>query len=246
MSLNAIGKILVYLRCGYRYDEAVFLANLRAALPKEVYADESRRHEIEQDIASLLLDYKRNPYNKFDSKEHRIADYFSDHGLDASRLIRLYHPSKIETYPDAQPKANGILQLGSPRTATIRNPMAMRALFRLRNLINTLLREGRIDRDTKIRIEFARGLNDANRRKAIEQYQREREVENRKYAEEIHSRRNRPRDKTLGRRSAEIPAVGRTAARLSLYRAANPHFGLRRVGSGFRHRAHAPAGSRRR
>ena len=107
--------------------------------------------------------------------------------MDASRLIRLYHPSKIETYPDAQPKANGILQLGSPRTATIRNPMAMRALFRLRNLINTLLREGRIDRDTKIRIEFARGLNDANRRKAIEQYQREREVENRKYAEEIHS-----------------------------------------------------------
>ena len=67
LSLNAIGKILVYLRCGYRYDEAVFLANLRAALPKEVYADESRRHEIEQDIASLLLDYKRNPYNKFDS-----------------------------------------------------------------------------------------------------------------------------------------------------------------------------------
>ena len=35
LSLNAIGKILVYLRCGYRYDEAVFLANLRAALPKD-------------------------------------------------------------------------------------------------------------------------------------------------------------------------------------------------------------------
>ena len=185
LSLNAINKILVYLRRGYRYDEAVFLANLRAALPKEVYANENRRHEIEQDIASLLLDYKRNPYDKFDSKERRIADYFSDCGVDISRLDRLYHPSKIETYPDAKPDANGILQLGSPRTSAIRNPMAMRALFRLRDLINTLLREGRIDRDTKIRIEFARGLNDANRRKAIEQYQREREAENRKYAEEI-------------------------------------------------------------
>ncbi len=185
LSLNAIRKILVYLRCGYRYDEAVFLANLQAALPKEVYADEERRHEIERDIASLLLDYKRNPYDKFDSKERRIADYFSDHGLDTSRLDRLYHPSKIETYPDAVPDAKGILQLGSPRTPAIRNPMAMRALFRLRNLINTLLREGRIDRDTKIRIEFACRLNDANRRKAIEQYQREREAENRKYAEEI-------------------------------------------------------------
>ena len=185
LSLNALNKILPYLRCGYRYDEAVFLANLQAALPKEVYADEARRHGIERDIASLLLDYKRNTYDKFDSKERRIADYFSDHGLDTSRLERLYHPSKIETYPDAVPDAKGILQLGSPRTPAIRNPMAMRALFRLRNLINTLLREGRIDRDTKIRIEFARRLNDANRRKAIEQYQREREAENRKYAEEI-------------------------------------------------------------
>lgn len=186
LSLNAINKILVYLRCGYRYDEAVFLANLRAALPEEVYADETRRREIERDIASLLLDYKRNPYDKFDSKERRIADYFSDSGLDSSRLDRLYHPSKIETYPDAKPNAEGVMQLGSPRTSAIRNPMAMRALFRLRDLVNTLLREGRIDRDTKIRIEFARGLNDANRRKAIEQYQRERETENRKYAEEIH------------------------------------------------------------
>lgn len=185
LSLNALNKILPYLRSGYRYDEAVFLANLQAALPKEVYADETRRREIERDIASLLLGYKRNPYDKFDSKERRIADYFSDHGLDMSRLDRLYHPSKIETYPDAKPNAEGILQLGSPRTSAIRNPMAMRALFRLRDLINILLREEKIDRDTKIRIEFARGLNDANRRKAIEQYQREREAENRKYAEEI-------------------------------------------------------------
>ena len=185
LSLNAINKILPYLRCGYRYDEAVFLANLQAALPKEIYADETRRRAIERDIASLLLDYKRNPYDKFDSKERRIADYFSDHGLDMSRLDRLYHPSKTETYPDAKPNAEGILQLGSPRTSAIRNPMAMRALFRLRDLINTLLREEKIDRDTKIRIEFARGLNDANRREAIEQYQREREKENQEYAEMI-------------------------------------------------------------
>lgn len=187
LSLNAINKILPYLRSGYRYDEAVFLANLRAALPKEVYADEERRHGIEQEIASLLLDYKRNPYDKFDSKERRIADYFSNHGIDTSHLNRLYHPSMIETYRDATPDDDGVLQLGSPRTSAVRNPMAMRALFRLRALVNTLLRERKIGRDTKIRIEFARGLNDANRRKAIEQYQREREAENRKYADEIRA-----------------------------------------------------------
>lgn len=123
--------------------------------------------------------------NKYDTKERRITDYFSDQGLDTSRIDRLYHPSMIDTYRRVMPDAEGCMQLGSPRTSSIRNPMAMRSLFRLRALINRLLRDGKIDRDTKINIEFARGLNDANRRKAIEQYQREREVENRRYADEI-------------------------------------------------------------
>ena len=187
LSLNAINKILPYLRLGYRYDEAVFLANLKAVLPKEAYDNEERRHEIEHDIAELLLGYKRDLDDKYDSKEHRIANYFSDHGLDLSRFDRLYHPSMIETYRKAQPDAAGLLQLGSPRTPAVRNPMAMRALFRLRALVNRLLRDGKIDRNTKLRIEFARELNNANLRKAIEQYQREREAENRKFAEEIRS-----------------------------------------------------------
>ena len=55
LSLNAIRKVLVYLRCGYRYDEAVFLANLRAAVPKEVYADEERRHAIAEESPRCCL-----------------------------------------------------------------------------------------------------------------------------------------------------------------------------------------------
>lgn len=185
LSLNAIDKMLPYLRAGYRYDEAVFVANLKAVVPSAIYTDEEHRRKIEEDIAQLLLDYKRNPYDKYDSKERRISDYFADNGIDASRLHRLYHPSMIETYRTATPDADGIMQLGSPRTASVRNPMAMRALFRLRILLNKLLRDGKIDRETKINIEFSRGLNDANKRKAIEQYQREREAEHRKFADEI-------------------------------------------------------------
>ena len=108
-------------------------------------------------------------------KEERIRDYLRLYwGVEEERLDRLYHPSMIEAYPQAKPDANGILRLGSPRTAAVRNPMAMRALFRLRALINELLREGKIDRGTRINIEFSRKLNDANMRKAIERYQRER------------------------------------------------------------------------
>lgn len=238
LSLNAINKILPYLRLGYRYDEAVFLANLKAVLPKEAYDNEERRHEIEHDIAELLLGYKRDPYDKYDSKEHRIANYFSDHGFDLSRFDRLYHPSMIETYRKAQPDAAGLLQLGSPRTPAVRNPMAMRALFRLRALVNRLLRDGKIDRNTKLRIEFARELNNANLRKAIEQYQREREAENRKFAEEIRSQYAAETGRTIDPTDDEVlkyrlweeqqhvcPYTGRQI-RISDFIGANPGFDI--------------------
>lgn len=185
LSLNAINKILPYLRVGYRYDEAVFVANLRAALPAEVWNDEALRHKVEQGVADTVRNFQQNPYDKTSTKERAISNYLHDMGIDDSHTGRLYHPSMIDVYQAAHPDANGIMQLGSPRTSAVRNPMAMRALFRLRILLNKLLRDGKIDRDTKIRIEFARALNDANMRKAIEKYQSERETENRKYAEEI-------------------------------------------------------------
>lgn len=51
--------------------------------------------------------------------------------------------------------------------------MAMRSMFRLRKLVNRLLEEGKIDSDTEIHIEFARELNDANKRNAIAAFTKE-------------------------------------------------------------------------
>ena len=53
--------------------------------------------------------------------------------------------------------------------------MAMRSMFRLRKVVNLLLSKGYIDEDTKVHIEFSRDLNDANRRYAIQQWQRQQE-----------------------------------------------------------------------
>ncbi len=136
LSLNAIRKILPALRAGYRYDDAVFIANLKAVLPPAIRADEAQRSAIEADIAALLDDYRSNPLNRA-TKEECIRDYLRDRiGSDESRLRRLYHPSMIETYPAARPDAQGSIRLGSPRTPAVRNPMAMRALHRLRALVN--------------------------------------------------------------------------------------------------------------
>lgn len=176
LSLNAIDKMLPYLQAGLLYSHAVFLANIPAVVPKEVWADAANKRAITEGILSIVNEYTSDDARLGQTIAVRINDFLSDNfELEPGALERLYHPSMIDNYPEPKPNSDGLLLLDSPRIPAIRNPMAMRALFRLRHLINTLLRDGKIDRDTKIRIEFARELNDANKRRAIETVQREKE-----------------------------------------------------------------------
>ena len=184
LSLNAINKMLPYLRAGYRYDEAVFLGNLRKAIGENRWNNETTRKDIIDKICTEIDNYSIT--KRKESKKEYIAKILSDeYGIDFEYSDNLYHPSQVEGYKDAEENENGILQLGSPRTSAIRNPMAMRALFRLRALVNTLLREKKIDKDTRVNIEMARELNDANKRAAIKQYQEEQEKKHKEYADEI-------------------------------------------------------------
>lgn len=186
LSLNAIDKILPHLRAGYRYDSAIFVANLPKIVSQEQWANESIRASIIDDVCVVLDDYDTNPQYRHKTKKQAIDDILLDnHNISKNASARLYEPSRLEAYPTVQPDKNGLLRLGSPRTSSVRNPMAMRALFRLRALVNQLLAEGKVDANTKINIEFARGLNDANMRNAIERYQRELENKHKDYANEI-------------------------------------------------------------
>lgn len=182
LSLNAINKILPYLRKGYRYDEAVMLANLPAVMKTK---DESILDEVRENVVIAMEDTYSNPLNKKKNVSQSVMDYLRDcHNVDCNSLTKLYHPSMIDTYQKALP-INGVYKLGSPRTSSVKHPMAMRALFRLRKLLNELLMEGKIDDETLIRIEFSRELNDSNMRKAIGQYQREINGKHNKYASMI-------------------------------------------------------------
>lgn len=149
--------------------------------------DEIRERGIDRDLVELM-----NNYNKVDSKicgtlEDYVRDYLSNNfELKPGVIDILYHPSMIETYRDAE-QINGVYQLGSPQTNSIRNPMAMRSLHELRKVINSLLREKVIDQNTEVHIEYARELNDANKRAAIARWQREREKKIKDYAEIIKS-----------------------------------------------------------
>lgn len=186
LSLCAIKKILPYLKAGMRYDEAVFVANLDKVLPDNIKDDSEKRDEIILTVCDTVANFADNPLNKSITKEQAVRKILEDvPNVEFKHLDLIYHPSRMDVYPEAQLNSKGELRLGSPRTSSIRNPMAMRALFRLRHLINQLLDEGKIDRTTVINIELARELNDANMRKAIERYQREKENKNKEFAIEI-------------------------------------------------------------
>ena len=177
LSLKAICKILPYLRRGLIYSHAVFLGNLCEVMPQyEWNIEEMRNAAIDNIIYEM---------NQIDSKDARtfevcIKEYLKkQYHVSDEKLKKLYHPSMMEMYPRVQRTNNfGVYQLGSPRIDSVRNPMAMRAMFRLRKLVNRLLDEGKIDQDTEIHIEFARELNDANKRNAIAAFTKENQNKN--------------------------------------------------------------------
>ncbi|WP_376777405.1 type II CRISPR RNA-guided endonuclease Cas9 [Flavobacterium covae] len=123
-------------------------------------------------IKIIRLDKKIEAFLKGENEEGQI---FCNH---PDKLKKLYHPSDIEVFKKKIIKdewGNEKVVLGSPLTTSIKNPMAMRALHQLRKVLNALIANGQIDEDTRIHIEMARELNDANKRKGIQDFQKERE-----------------------------------------------------------------------
>ena len=269
LSLNAITKILPYVREGLLYSHAVFMANIKNIVDESIWNDSNQRKFIEDKIGeiienhtfengklevinSLIKEYKSGDkeegkktfyskeaellfkndldkklipfikYHKIESDKEAILnelfpilieqlkkyEYIKINRLDEKvldfikgknddgeifctnekRINKLYHPSDIEVFKKKIIKdefGNEKVVLGSPLTSSIKNPMAMRALHQLRKVLNTLIFEGQVDEKTIIHIEMARELNDANKRKGIQDYQNENKKNREEYAKDI-------------------------------------------------------------
>jgi len=175
---------------------------------------ESEKEVLENDVFNLYIKFlngEQTKEEKASAKENKIPeiDYYKLPRLDVaikmklketfnvndSELKHLYHPSDIEMYPQSKTERefviNGyktnvkLLESPQPPSKGWKNPMAMRTLHELRHLLNYLLKIGKIDSDTKIVVEMARELNDANKRWAIQTYQKFRELENKEFAKAI-------------------------------------------------------------
>lgn len=133
------------------------------------FRDKNREYKKLPKLVDDLKDFLRKEFNSLTEKE----------------LNKLYHPSAIDIYPkltDKDKSTDGKLYLKNPQTGSWKNPMALRVLNELKKLINYLIQTEQIDEDTKIVVEIPRELNDANRRKSYEIWQKRREEENKQFA----------------------------------------------------------------
>ncbi len=156
-----------------------------------------QKKEFINKISAIYQSFLRQPIgvekSKIFFKIYRIEEklhelLIENYNVDPKRIAKyLWHPSEQEKYPPAYIKKdtsgniirdqndNEIYFLGDPNPISkgFKNPMAMKTLQILKKHLNYLLQVGKIDANTKVVVEIARELNDANRRKAIEKFQGE-------------------------------------------------------------------------
>lgn len=128
----------------------------------------------------------KGEFLQIQSIDERVKNFLTDHfEISNGSLENLYHPSAIEIFKQPKRDEDGKRYLGSPMVSSVKNPMAMRALHQLRKLINELLKQDVIDENTKINIEMSRDLKNANERKALQSWQRDRENLHKEYSTRI-------------------------------------------------------------
>ncbi len=147
---------------------------------KEVFVDNV------SDLYQQFFASKNRDYYKVPKLSETLSSYLLEQypNLNKKKFDKIYHPSMIYVYKDpgmtTLKDGRSFRLLGSPVIGAIKNPMAMRVLHTLRRKVNQLIINGVIDEDTRVVVETARELNDANMRWAIEQYQRNKEEQNKK------------------------------------------------------------------
>lgn len=190
-----------YKDTGYQLDESDYDDIKKTAIDTigenswSKKSDEEKENIINQ-VAGLYQSFfssSKRDYYKLPRVSESLAAFLREKYpyLDEKDLRKIYHPSMIEFYTPSKPEkiedGRCLRLLGSPVIGALKNPMAMRVLHTLRKQVNALLKatdeygNALVDEDTRVVVETARELNDANMRWAIEAYQREREKENKEY-----------------------------------------------------------------
>lgn len=152
-----------------------------------------RIFEFLQNTYNISEDKKKYLWHPSEQENYKEADEYFEYSVGKKKYyVKENELSKfLYRNSDAEFEGRQIRLLGNPEPLSkgFKNPMALKSLYKLKNLINYLLQQGKIDEDTKVVVEISRELNDKNKRKAIDIWQKNREKENESYRKEIQQYR---------------------------------------------------------
>ena len=198
--INGLIKDCKVDNCYYSKEaESTYKTDLEKKVIHIFRNNEDQKAIVEELFPLFLEQLKKYEYITIKRLDEKVVEFLKGENEDGeiycsnqNRLNKLYHPSDIEVFKkqkvkDKDGKETGQLILGSPLISSIKNPMAMRALHQLRKVLNTLILEGLVDEKTKVHIELARELNDANKRKAIQDFQKENQNKREDFKKEIRA-----------------------------------------------------------
>ena len=194
--INSLIKICKAENCYYSKEaEATYKVDLEKKVASVFKTLENKKEVVEELFPIFIGQLKKYEYIAIKRLDEKVIDFLKGENevgeiycSNKNRLNKLYHPSDIEVFKKKIIKdefGNQKVVLGSPLISSIKNPMAMRALHQLRKVLNTLIIDGLIDEKTKVHIELARELNDANKRKSIKDYQDENKKKRQDLAKQI-------------------------------------------------------------
>ena len=176
-SLKAINKILPFLRKGH----GLFMARLLAKMPDiipdfAVHEDEIVLHIQEMEAkCRAARESMRSESARREGPPPRFMDLLRDYlltewNIDDSSWNKLYlhGDSQYEVDPKRPDRIPAV------KLDMMRNPLVQRSMTTLRRLVNYLRDHGKIDGDTTIRIELARGVNNFATRHALRLWQKDR------------------------------------------------------------------------
>ncbi len=157
LSRKAIENILYFLEKGFEYSDAVLLAGIRKAFSFEKW------NQMSLDQKELIETNAIEIANNVEGKSiDNIRKWLKeDFALDEKALSKLYHHSDLS-------KADGKLDM-LPDPPYLRNPIVQQALYELKKLVNTIVKErGKPD---QIRVELARDVKSSKKDRDKKQFE---------------------------------------------------------------------------
>lgn len=137
----------------------------------------------------VLEDKKKYLWHPSEQENYAKAEEYFEYSIGSKKYYVKEESTQRFLLKNAEAEFEGrqLKLLGNPEPLSkgFKNPMALKSLYKLKNLVNYLLQTGKIDDQTRVVVEIARDLNDKNKRKAIEFWQKEREKENESFRKEI-------------------------------------------------------------